>query len=495
MKWRLFYMKKAFTKVISLVLCFALLFGLSATSSAAETGISRISCTVYGDTSSQKGFTWYTPQKTDTKIVIYDEAGQDVTAGLKIEYSCAEWQGNYVHKAIVSGLTAGAAYTYKVGDGAVWSDIGSFTTDDGDDSLNFIVIADVQASSLENFESAAKVVDKAFETMPEAEFFASLGDFTNDSTNAEWDAFSQAFGHITNSTTLAAVPGNHDSTSHWFENIFALDTSESVQTRTGVNYSFDYGNVHFAVVNTNDLISVSEAQLTWLRNDMNSTSADWKIVLMHKSPYTLGKDGKWPDALYLQKSLAAVCDETNVDLVMSGHDHMYLRTKPLNDNKVVSQDAGTTYVLSGTAGTKRYEIRGFLLNNFVPQEVIDTCVIQKKGYGNYYNGTDFDSVDEANIGGCFNTVSVNGGNLVLNSYIVNDEDGTVKIIDTFEISKAQGENTATFSGENTTSSVQYAMTEISTLMHLARYAFLEWLPKFIKTLPEIIHTYRTTGTF
>ena len=61
---------------------------------------------------------------------------------------------------------------------------------------------------------------------------------------------------------------------------------------------------------------------------MNGTDADWKIVCMHKSPYTLGKDGKWPDALYLQESLAKVLDKCGVDLVLSGHDHQYLRTKP-----------------------------------------------------------------------------------------------------------------------------------------------------------------------
>ena len=37
---------------------------------------------------------------------------------------------------------------------------------------------------------------------------------------------------------------------------------------------------------------------------------------MHKSPYTLGKDGKWPDALYLQRALTKVADDCGVDLVL-----------------------------------------------------------------------------------------------------------------------------------------------------------------------------------
>lgn len=488
-------MKKSLLKIVSFMLCFSLLFCASIPVNALEDNdISRISCTVYGDTSSQRGFTWYTPQKSDTKIVIYDANGTDVTASLKIDYSSKEWKGNYVHKAVVGGLKAGITYTYKVGDGVNWSEKGTFTTDDGDDNLNFIVIADVQASNANNFESGANVVKKAFETMPDAEFLTSLGDYTNDCTNEEWDLYADSFDSISLGTTSVPVTGNHDSDSHWFENMFALDTSESVQTLNGVNYSFDYGNVHFAVVNTNDMLSVTNAQLTWLRNDMNSTSADWKVVFMHKSPYTLGKDGKWPDALYLQETLAKVCDETNVDLVMSGHDHMYLRTKPLNDNKVVSQNEGSTYVLSGTAGTKRYQIREFSLGRFMQKDFIDACVVQRAGYANYYDGTDFDNTDEANVGGCFNTVSISGGELVLNSYIISDETGSVKNIDTFKISKAVGENKATFKGDNTTTLGEYISSLLPSFMGLAKYAFTVWLPEFIFAVPDIIRSAKN-GTF
>ncbi len=493
--------RSTLSKLMSIVLCFTVLFcgGITANAEDAEVSdegaaVSRISCTVYDDASTMRGFCWYTAEETDTVVVIYED-GVDVTDTLTVTVSCSSWKSNYVHKAVVSGLTAGTEYTYKVGNGSVWSDLGTFTTDDGDDAFNFVVIADVQASSLANFESAANVMTTAYEMMPDAEFYVNLGDFTNDCTNEEWDYYAEAFDSINLGTTLVPVTGNHDSTSKWFSNLFCLDESESVQTSNGVNYSFDYGNVHIAVVNTNDMISISDLQLEWLENDMNSTSADWKIVFMHKSPYTLGKDGKWPDAQYLQESLAEVCDATGVDIVMSGHDHMYLRTKSLTDNTVVDDDEGVTYVLSGTAGTKRYQIRDFALENFLPTEFIDACVVQKNGYANYYDGVDFSSTDQANVGGCFNTVSIDGGTLTLNSYIVSDEDGTTKLIDTKVIEKEQGQNTATYSGDNTTSTIEYIIDAVPSFLHFAVYTLTKWLPTFIKALPDIIYTYVTTGTF
>ena len=482
-------MKKSIFKVLSIVLCFALLFGGAVSTSAEEAaGITRVTCVVYGDGATGRGFTWYTTAEADCSIELY--AYGIKAADATVTYDCGEWEGNYMHKAYVTGLTAGTMYTYtiKAGNDSV---NGVFTTDNGDDIVNFIVGGDVQASDLEAFQVGQKVVEKAYEVFPVAEFYATLGDYTNDSTNEEWDLYAQAFDGVNTLTTHVPVTGNHDSNSGWFNAMFALDTTESVQTNNGVNYSFDYGNVHIAVVNTNDLVAISNAQLTWLRNDMNSTDADWKLVFMHKSPYSLGKDIKWPDACYLQESLAAVCDETNVDLVMSGHDHMYVRTKPLNDNKVVSQEDGTTYILAGAKGAKRYEFRKFILDNYFSQDILATAIAQANG--EYFADGNLDNLDESYIGGIFNTVSVVGGVLALKSYVVNDETQEIKQIDELTIVKPQGENKITFTGENVQkSSVADTM---SSFMSLARYTLGTWVPMFLKTLPALLKEYIATGTF
>ena len=486
-------MKKTLKKAISVVLCVAMLLCAGVVAFAADdVVINRVHCTVYGDTATQRGLSWFTNVETDTVVEVYALGVNNVTDELTIKTECEEWDGNYMHKAYISGLEEGTLYTYRIGDGTNWK-TGRFTTDDANDMVNFVVVSDVQASSIENFEVGQATINAAFDMMPFADFYAVLGDFTNDSTNEEWDYYAEVMDDINAEQTIVPVAGNHDSNSGWFDTMFALDTTESVVTNNGVNYSFDYGNVHFAVVNTNDAIAISNAQLTWLENDMKSTDADWKVVFMHKSPYSLGKDIKWPDACYLQESLAAVCDRTNVDVVMSGHDHMYLRTKPLNDNKVVNQKDGTTYVLAGTAGSKRYEFRTFILNNYFSQDILDVAVVQKDGYGNYWDGETLDNADPNNIGGVFNTVSVVGGALKLDSYVLVDETGELNKIDSFSILKATGENTVTYTGEN----VQKGdiVNTLASFMNLAKYAIGTWLPMFLKTVPSLIATYIETGTF
>ncbi len=511
-------MKKTFTRILSIVLCLTLISGGAAFSSAANLPATntdavatntdapeapasdatpfRISVAVNGDTKSSKGITWYTKANTASVVNIVDENGAKVN--VPIEYAeVFEFEGNYVHKATVTGLAAGKTYYYDVGNGEVFSPAGKFVTDNGDSKSEFIVVADIQASSLKNFQAGARVVENAFKTIPGAEFMVNLGDFTNDSTNEEWDYYDEAMKAINLNTTIAPVAGNHDGLGvwDWFNNMFNLDTTESVQNLNGVNYSFDYGNAHIAVLNTNDLLSVSFAQLNWLRNDMNSTDKDWKIVCMHKSPYTLGKDGKWPDALYLKRALTAVVDECDVDLVMSGHDHQYLRTKALKYNMI--NENGTTYVLAGTAGTKRYGVRNFLEGYMMNTDFINTLTTQNNGH--YWDGETHENENELYKGGIFNTIAIDGGKLSFNSYVVSDltedEEGnfidmneapTVTLHDSFTLEKEVGKNEITFTGDNTTSEVEYYLGAVPSFFGLAAYTFIEWLPRVFVMLPELL---------
>ncbi len=455
-----------------------------------DTAPFRISVTVNGDPSTQRGITWFTKADTSSVVEIIDENCNPVNAQISYE-DVFEFEGNYIHKALVSGLEPGKTYYFDVGNETVRSAGGEFVTDNDDSAFNFVAIADVQAGNLENFMFGADVLGAAFKTMPNAEFTVNLGDFTDDSTNEEWDYYDTAFGAYNLKSTIVPIAGNHDGLGvwDWFNNMFNLDTSESVQNLNGVNYSFDYGNAHFAVLNTNDILSVSIPQLQWLKNDMNSTDKDWKIVFMHKSPYSLGKDAKWPDALYLQSSLTKVLAMCDVDLVMSGHDHQYLRTKPLTNNKL--DEDGTTFVLAGTAGKKRYEVRPFLANHFLKTENIAALTIQKDGYGNYWNGENWDNTKQTNIGGCFNTISIDGGKLTYNAYILADEkdangNDIITNIDSFTLEKETGKNKATFDGDNTTSEVEFYLGVIPSFFGLATYTFMEWLPKFLIMVPELL---------
>ena len=431
-------MKKSITKIISLILVLCMTLPIMA--SAAVAGeVSRVSVTINGDSATSRGFCWYTDEKAGTDVQVA-KVGADLTKAEIISGVSYKSMDKYVHKAVVDTLKPDTKYQYRVGDSktGVWSDVGYFTTPSKTkDEANFIVFADVQASNEENFQAAAKVLQSAVDTMPNYEFAVGLGDFVNDCTNEEWDSYFKNFSFMNMNTTLIPVAGNHEGNLQWFKfnNMFNIGAAEDSMTTTGCYYSFDWGDAHFAVLNTNDMYPMSAAQINWLKNDMNASNAQWKIVLMHRALYSAGKNINKPDTVIMRNLLLPVIDELGIDVVFAGHDHMYMRTETVKGEKVqdvqtvteiwngesttfaVNPD-GTTHILPSTAGTKRYGV-----NEEAMPPILESAALAR------------DTKD----GGVFATVSLDSNHFVYKAYMVDDETGEKTLIDTYAIKKTDRE--------------------------------------------------------
>ena len=179
-------MKKVAKRTLAIVLALMMLFSCVGVSAATEekTGYEpiRISCTMYGDAQTQRGFTWFTENGCDSSIQIVTSAQYALNGFNDAQVFTGEtsnWEGYFSHKVVVTGLKPGTTYKYRVGTTTKdqWGTVGTFKTDNGDGKFSFIAIADVQASSLENFEQAALVMDAAMESNKKAEFVVNLGDF------------------------------------------------------------------------------------------------------------------------------------------------------------------------------------------------------------------------------------------------------------------------------------------------------------------------------
>ncbi|MBR5262195.1 MAG: fibronectin type III domain-containing protein, partial [Clostridia bacterium] len=208
-------MKKISKRILAVMLCLAVIFGGSVMASSAETtdAVKRVSVSFNGDATTSRGFCWYTENYSDADVQIVKTAefnGSFAGAAVYSSDDVYSFRDQYCHKVTVSDLEPGTAYTYRVGDKSkdLWSEAGTFVTDDGDDAFSFITIADVQASSDENFSEAAQTLRGAMATLPESEFTVSLGDYVNDNTNDEWDWYFNNFAFNNMATTVAPVAGN-----------------------------------------------------------------------------------------------------------------------------------------------------------------------------------------------------------------------------------------------------------------------------------------------
>ncbi|MCW2926571.1 MAG: metallophosphoesterase [Thermoleophilia bacterium] len=104
-------------------------------------------------------------------------------------------------------------------------------------------------------------------------------------------------------------------------------------------YSYDHKGVHFVSVDTTESLEPGSPQLKWLEKDLAKSEADWKVLYYHH-PLLPGQLGmKTPNLGYMSPLIA----KYGVDLLLTGHEHNYQRSKPMNAN-------GTIEVLAGGGG-------------------------------------------------------------------------------------------------------------------------------------------------
>ena len=111
-------------------------------------------------------------------------------------------------------------------------------------------------------------------------------------------------------------------------------------------YSFDEREVHFVALNTNESLAPGSPQYRWLERDLASSTKDWNVLYFHH-PLAPGMPGTpGPN----QGFLAPLIAKYGVDLVLSGHEHNYQRSTPLNAQ-------GALEVVTGGGGQSLHPFR------------------------------------------------------------------------------------------------------------------------------------------
>lgn len=262
------------------------------------------------------------------------------------------------HTAILTGLVSGTTYRYRVGDKALdlWSDFRTFTTAPGAGaSFSFVYFGDTQADSGE----FGRLLDTVERERPETLFYMIGGDIVDRGIlRNQWDGFLESTGHVFSRKPLAPAMGNHDFADgvvgpRWFTSYFGLTAARNGESANHRNYSFRCGGVFFVVLNNRD----PKEQAEWLEGELiraRQQNCDFIVVMVHYPVYNTKKGRSNPEA---QKHGVPLFDNYGVDLVLSGHDHSYMRSRKLRAGRPAPGGTrGTTYV-NANACAKNYPFR------------------------------------------------------------------------------------------------------------------------------------------
>ncbi len=261
-------------------------------------------------------------------------------------YRYDEPQAVVIHQIRLTGLAPETRYHFRVlapSDAAQPDErTGTFVTaPESTNPFTFVVYGDSRADPVVHHALADKVLEAA------PAFFVHVGDFVsngNDTSLWEDDFFTPAAA-LLRATPLLPVLGNHENNARSYYDFFAPPAAESGST-TEAWYSCNYGCAHLIVLDSQQDFSPRSAQYAWLLADLasqNAAGAAWRIVALHDPVYSSALHGGNAD---VQKYLVPAFESYRVNLVLSGHDHAYVR----------SLSNGITYIVTGGGGAGLYPV-------------------------------------------------------------------------------------------------------------------------------------------
>lgn len=330
---------------------------------------SNIRQVITADSTTSRTFMWQSDYAEENPVVEYRQAGDDDSL-MQLPASSDAFSDDgvttYIHTAAVSDLKPGTAYEYRVGAGDKRSDWQSFHTAQGHD-FKALIFPDSQSS---DYSVWAATAQPAWQRNQDAQFFINMGDLVdNGQDHYQWNAWFDVVGDMIARIPVVPLLGNHETyDKDWkvrmpeaYLHLFSLPRIDREKYQNQF-YSFDYGDVHFVVLNTQSQEladfepSLDEDEVAWFKEDMAKTTKKWKIVLMHKDPLQYGfanrpqprEEGFSPEG----RLWMPLFDQYGVDAVLSAHLHTYRDRGHIRNFQ--RDESGPLYIITGVAGNVQY---------------------------------------------------------------------------------------------------------------------------------------------
>jgi hypothetical protein len=212
----------------------------------------------------------------------------------------------------------------------------------------------------------------------------ALGDFSYvDGDQSCWlDNMSSSLGSTIYPAHVAPIIGNHDDS----EDGSASDRTDIINEfpliPTSGYYAFTRRNIRFIMLDTQVSYGTSSAQYAFAKSELEKATADpsilWKVVCYHKPSFTSATDyGPLTD---FRSAYHPLFDQHKVNLIFSGHNHNYGRSKPVRynasspDSPIIASDLttgnyinidGRVFITAGTGGRSSHPEFDGAIENFM----------------------------------------------------------------------------------------------------------------------------------
>lgn len=326
------------------------------------------------DNSTSRTIMWQSDSSEPDAVIEYRLVSSDDIKTLSASDAAFTDDGSmtYIHEGTIIDLTPDTKYEYRIG----------YSTDRRSDwypletagagEYEVLIYPDSQSGDYSGWE---QLVKNSADRNPNAALYISMGDLVDNGEQAyQWRTWLDSIKPLSARIPLAPTLGNHEMyTLDWkmrepraYLNYFDVPSNGNT-TFDRHYYSYDYGDVHYVVLDTQLYESTHEdnhdvhhpdlydVQVQWLRQDLASNTKKWTVVLMHRDPfqYAFNRPGASRAAGFDEEGVLfmPIFDEFNVDLVLSAYLHSYRNRGHVRN---FERDAsGPLYILTGIAGDAR----------------------------------------------------------------------------------------------------------------------------------------------
>ncbi len=381
-----------------------------AASASAANGVLKTPYLLYPNVPTQMEVLWQDNNTETDNLTLYSDSAysQVVCSDTSAEYSVTGTAAYGHQHAYIFGnttacgpLTPDTMYYYSVTDSTSTTYQGFFMTAPyaTDTHVRFIAQGDSRSQpfALDELDQAVMQFTSLPGNSEYARFSVVNGDWVSTDGDSYWA--SQWFlptqtnlRKYTAITPLNGAKGNHDDSGGYSAslpkyypypnpNLVMLTTSNSstyglssskcktsASTPAGANvcvdsdgnpyyanlfWSFDYGPVHFTVIDEYSSMAAGSVQYNWVQSDLANTTKPWKIVIYHEPGYGTGSDGDNTAVRIFEPFFA----EYNVDAIFCGHNHNYVRAEAYNLNQAGGDNIalGVPHITAGGGGAPIYQ--------------------------------------------------------------------------------------------------------------------------------------------
>jgi len=264
---------------------------------------------------------WRTEEKSSSRI--------DFGATPDYGSSVSDLEPKTRHALVLPNLEPNRRYHYAIsGNGQKLAASVFQTGKTKDRPFRFAVLGDSGSGS-----SRQRAVARQIERQ-DVDFIVHTGDVVYwDGKDRDYQKkFYRPYRTLISRIPIFPVLGNHDvmtaNGQAWVDN-FVLPGNERY-------YSFDYADASFIVMDSNRVDSDSAR---WLEQALAARTGVWKFVVFHDPPFAARIDNNGNKRV--RDLWVPVLERYRVDLVFSGHYHVYTRFRKRN---------GVTYIIEGVGG-------------------------------------------------------------------------------------------------------------------------------------------------